>query len=95
MSEAYDAIRIIVGNIDEATLPIRQVMTFIQMMQNGFIQWGIQLLLNNKAVAGTWDENMSQTNQTNQTIASYPSYNYQQNLMIFNKTFIQDRYIIG
>ena len=95
LEEAYDAIQIIVGNIDEATLPIRQVMTFIQMMQNGFIQWGIQLLLNNKAVAGTWDENMSQTNQTNQTIASYPSYNYQQNLMIFNKTFIQDRYIVG
>ena len=95
MEEADDAIQIIVGNIDEATLPIRQVMTFIQMIQNGFIQWGIQLLLNNKAVAGTWDENMSQTNQTNQTIAAYPSYNYQQNLMIFNKTFIQDRYIVG
>ncbi len=92
LDEAYDAIKIIMGNIDEATLPIRQVMTFIQFIQNGFIQWGIQQLFGGKAVAGTLNENRSQIIAS---LGVFPSYNYQENLMIFNKTFIQDRYIIG
>ena len=29
------------------------------------------------------------------TLASFPSYNNRENLMVFNKTFIQDRYIVG
>ena len=88
LDETYDAIKIIVGNIDEATLPIRQVMSFIKFIQNGAIQWGIQQLLGGKAVAGTLDQNLTD-------LASFPSYATQQNLIVFNKTFIQDRYIIG
>ena len=88
LSEAYDAIRIIVGNMDEATLGIRETIRFINFLRNQFILWGVKSLFGGEVGATEVPQDVNK-------IASYPSYNCQENLMIFNKTFIQDRYIIG
>jgi len=91
LDEVYDSIKIIVENIDEATLPIKQVLTFIKMIQNGIIQWGIQQLFGRKVIAGTLNENLSKDIAS---LGVFPPYATQKELMYFNKTYIQPTFII-
>ena len=91
LDEAYEGVSIILTNMKSELVPVfnaaRQALQLLGELRKA---WGLLQLFSGSAVQGsTLDQNLSSD------LALLPSYNYQQNLMIFNKTFIQDRYIVG